>query len=579
MMDPACTPHMKTDRLAKAVSRFHRGNLGPASDGISGVFRHVQYVAETAALVSRQTGITDTFEMTSLMYEYVVSSRVSAAVTQAAIKTGVAAMKARPDAEPEFKTPTIKLNNQCWRLNPVAGGYVATGNIGSRERPIRVVVGVPKDVGARVSEHRPGELTITPEKYAISYTKEVEVMPDRDPERGSKHDIIEIISGVDRVAGSPQNVLGIDINATNVTITDNTTTVQIDTSGDVERVLGAKTRQVGALKRDDAKWEEKRGRSITRDREHAKEDTRRVMCGGPKKYNKLKRDSKAAERRRDEKKVDIARQEKESLTAPRKEWRDKIRESKDDPERQNKVKVERDTVTKAAKAETRRLKREADDKCKQKQARLRGEMERCVVPQNAKTGASPLQKTAANHSKMREVVRASRRLENTMHVVSLFVVSWAIATNGIIALENLRNMPRGWMRSNKRFGRGMRRKLYSACMLKMSDMIGYKARWNGAGALYMNPYHTSKLCSICRDMLEGGDYHLRYCRRCNVCVNRDVNASDNVRRTTAAALYGAMVLASPGEAMRSAVKKLCYADLRTDGMTIMADGKVVWVGR
>ena len=414
----------------------------------------------------------------------------------------------------------------------------------------------------------------------VSYTKDVEPMPERDPSLENRYSVSELASGVDRVAGPPRNVLGTDINATNITVTSGSATYQIEATDDVERVIDAKTRQIEATKRDHEKWEAKRGRLITCTKEDAKEDTRRVKYGGPKRYGKLKRDSRGAGRRRDEEKDEIAKLEKEALAAPRKAWRDGIRESKGDAERQEAIRAERDQTTKEFKAETRRLKREADEKCKQKQGRLKSEMKRCVAPQNAKKdGASPLQNQAGNNSKMREVSRAANNLENTLHLVSLFVVSWAAATGSVVVLEDLRNMANGWMRENKRFGRGMRRKLYSAAMLKLSDMIHYEARWAGVQVVYMNPRNTSKLCSICRYVLGGKDYHFRYCCRCNVCVNRDVNASSNVRRTTAAALYGLVVRACLEEAMRPAVKKLCYADLRTDGLSIMADGELVWTGR
>ena len=214
------------------VSRKHHGNLGPASSGIDRVFRHVVRVAETAAMVSRTTGVTDTHTVDTMMYHMVHDPSVGSAVTQAAIKTGVAAMKAarNDDTEPEFKTPTIKLNNQRWRLNPVAGGYIATGNVGSGKHPVRVAIGVPKDVGDRVSKHRLGELTITPEKYTISYTKDVDPVPGRDPTLGNTYSVIELTSGVDRVAGPPKNVLGVDINSTNMTISDNHITIQVDLS-------------------------------------------------------------------------------------------------------------------------------------------------------------------------------------------------------------------------------------------------------------------------------------------------------------------------------------------------------------
>ena len=175
--------HVKPDRRAKMVSRKHHGNLGPAAGNMGMVFRHVICVAEAAAMVSRDTGVTDTHTLDTMMYHMVRDPRVRSAVTQAAIKTGAAAMKAarNDDAEPEFKTPAIKLNNQCWRINPVAGGYIATGNIGSGKHPVRVAIGVPKDVGDRISEYRLGELTITPEKYTISYTKDVDPCPAATP--------------------------------------------------------------------------------------------------------------------------------------------------------------------------------------------------------------------------------------------------------------------------------------------------------------------------------------------------------------------------------------------------------------
>ncbi|MCE2508965.1 MAG: transposase, partial [Nitrosopumilaceae archaeon] len=113
-------------------------------------------------------------------------------------------------------------------------------------------------------------------------------------------------------------------------------------------------------------------------------------------------------------------------------------------------------------------------------------------------------------------------------------------------------------------------------MLALSDMVWYKARWNGVEALRMNPYRTSKLCAICRYVLEGRDYRFRYCRRCNVRADRDVNASDNVRLIVTAARYGPAVRALPDEAGRTADLTVCPADLMTDGMTILVDGKVVW---
>ena len=578
-LETARSPRMKPDRRAKMASRRHHGNLGPAAGDIGMAFRHMVCVAEAAAMVSRDTGITDTYTLDTMIYHMVRDPRIGSAVTQAAIKTGAAAMKAarNDDTEPEFKTPAIKLNNRCWSLNPVAGGYIATGNIGSGKYPMRVAIGVPKDVGDRVSKHRLGELTITPEKYTISYTKDVDPVPGRDPALGNKYSIIELTSGVDRVAGQPKNVLGVDINSTNMTISDNHITIQVDLSREVNRVLAAKVDMAKATKKDHTEWEKKRGRPVSHDKEHSKEERNRTIHGGPRKHRKLRRLWKAAGRRRDAEKETITAQEREALAEPRKAWRGQIREAKGDAKRQSEIKAERDQTTKTAKANTRKLKKEADRACREERARIDRESKRCVVPQNMENSrASSLQKVAANNTKMNEAARASRRLMHMMHIVSLFVVIWAEAANALVGLENLHDMSSGWMRESKLFGKGMRRKLYSAAMLKMSEMVWYKARWANVEALRMNPYHTSKLCAACRYVLEGQDYHIRYCRRCNVRADRDVNASDNVRLTTAAARYGPKVRALPDEARRFADLTICPADLMTDGMTILVDGKVVW---
>ncbi|MCE2508698.1 MAG: hypothetical protein J4G04_05295, partial [Nitrosopumilaceae archaeon] len=114
-------------------------------------------------------------------------------------------------------------------------------------------------------------------------------------------------------------------------------------------------------------------------------------------------------------------------------------------ERQNAIKAERGQATKARKAETRRLKKEADNDCKSERARIDREAERCIVPQNiGMDGVSSLQKIAANHSKMQEAARASRRLMHVMHAMSLFAVSWAQATDALVGLENLHYMSSGW---------------------------------------------------------------------------------------------------------------------------------------
>ena len=123
-------------------------------------------------------------------------------------------------------------------------------------------------------------------------------------------------------------------------------------------------------KKDHTEWEKKRGRPVSHDKEHYKEARNRTIHGGPRKHRKLKRCWKAAGRRRDAEKETITTQEREALAGPRKAWRGQIREAKGDVERQSEIKAERDRVTKAAKANTRKLKKEAASNCKSERARI-----------------------------------------------------------------------------------------------------------------------------------------------------------------------------------------------------------------
>ena len=322
----------------------------------------------------------------------------------------------------------------------------------------------------------------------------------------------------------------------------------------------------------------KRGRPISHAGEEAKLERRRVLHGGTKRHNKLKRDQAAAESRCDAEKDSNKAVEKETLAEPRREWRSRIRGLKGDTEAQDAVKAERNATTKAAKAETRRLDREADGRLEDFRGKAKAAMKRCVVPQNAGDDQSPLQSRAANNSKMREAARASRHLENVLHLVSLFIVGWAVATGSLVVLEDLRNMPGGWGRGGK-FGRSMRWKLHSAAMLKISGMIAYKARWAGIFPYHIRPYNTSKLCAACRYVLSGKDYHFRYCGRCGIRVDRDVNASRNLWLTAAAALYGVAVRTPLDEADWPAVKKLCFASPMTGGIAAAVDGEsTFWLG-
>ena len=184
--------------------------------------------------------------------------------------------------------------------------------------------------------------------------------------------------------------------------------------------------------------------------------------------------------------------------------------------------------------------------------------------------------TKHNHSKRKDakkgrVGQKSRAYEHQIHVVALCIIQWALATNSLLVLENLRGMYVGWAKQKGKFSKATRRKLYSSGIMKISDIIYDTARFMGVEAVKMNPYHTSKLCAVCRGVLSAG-YHTRFCRHCGISVDRDVNAVENMRRTSAVARYGLKVQACPDEARRVPDVILDSGALTHGGWGYRADG-------
>ena len=67
----------------------------------------------------------------------------------------------------------------------------------------------------------------------------------------------------------------------------------------------------------------------------------------------------------------------------------------------------------------------------------------------------------------------------------------------MIVLENLRGMFEGWSKQKGVFGRGLRRKLYSAAIMKMSDRIWDTARLCVVEAVRLNIHKTVRSMPEC----------------------------------------------------------------------------------
>lgn len=160
-----------------------------------------------------------------------------------------------------------------------------------------------------------------------------------------------------------------------------------------------------------------------------------------------------------------------------------------------------------------------------------------------------------------------------MHAAACAIVAWAMLAGCAITLEDLKGMPRGWIRFNKR----MRTRLNASAMMKFHRLIWETARWNGIEVLVMHSRNTSARCWMCRTRLSGG-YHLRKCMRCMVCVDRDVNAALNMLRTIAAVRYGHVVRPSLDEARFLQDIMLDPGRVVREGGSLRVDGEFAGAG-
>ncbi|MYL11736.1 MAG: hypothetical protein F4010_06280, partial [Cenarchaeum sp. SB0669_bin_11] len=223
---------------SRAITRTYTKNLG-----MRHVFEHVRKVAEVAYIIADNTG-KDTYGVNALMYRTMrgPDPKVYSSITQTAIRDGVAAHKTYNTktaqgmkvSEPVFRNPVVKLKNQNWRLNPIAGGYMAIANVGSSKHPHMIAIPVSSDVVRRIGQNELGELWITPTTYTITYYNKV---PEVDkPHPYGKSEIIELLTDVGYVGGTPKDVIGVDINEKNITVGDKDTMVRFDLSDTIQAI-------------------------------------------------------------------------------------------------------------------------------------------------------------------------------------------------------------------------------------------------------------------------------------------------------------------------------------------------------
>ena len=117
--------------------------------------------------------------------------------------------------------------------------------------------------------------------------------------------------------------------------------------------------------------------------------------------------------------------------------------------------------------------------------------------------------------------KESRIMTDMNHKMSRRLVDWAIETNSVIVLENLKGIRKA------KSGREGRRDLNSWSFYQFATFVEYKAKLAGVKVYYVDPAYTSQICSICGKLGKRDGKKFK-CENCGHTDHADVNAAFNI---------------------------------------------------
>ena len=121
--------------------------------------------------------------------------------------------------------------------------------------------------------------------------------------------------------------------------------------------------------------------------------------------------------------------------------------------------------------------------------------------------------------------RQTRYNDFYIHNIAKSIVEQAKKENRpVIVLENLKHI-----RDTSKVRRKQRYKHHTWVFGRLQHAIEYKALWEGIPVAYINPYHSSQICSRCGE-LNKRNKHTYKCSKCGFEANADYNAGRNIQR-------------------------------------------------
>ena len=136
-----------------------------------------------------------------------------------------------------------------------------------------------------------------------------------------------------------------------------------------------------------------------------------------------------------------------------------------------------------------------------------------------------LQRNFAMQEMKRLKGRQTRYNNHYINEISKSIINQAKKeTKPMIVMEDLTHI-----RDTAKINKKQKYKLHSWVFKRLQKLIEYKANWEGIPVEYIDPYHTSQICSKCGE-LNKRIKHTYKCKSCGYEANADYNAGKNIQQ-------------------------------------------------
>jgi len=139
-----------------------------------------------------------------------------------------------------------------------------------------------------------------------------------------------------------------------------------------------------------------------------------------------------------------------------------------------------------------------------------------------------LRKRLGEKNLLKEIKRIGQKeqriIDAYLHEISRRIVDEAARTDSIIVFGDLKGIRSAAKGKGRRFNRIVSNMPY----YKLTEMIKYKAKWEGVPMLKLNERGTSKTCSVCGSEGKRLYQGLFKCSNCGYQANADWNGSKNI---------------------------------------------------